>query len=210
MLISRAFSCRRFEMMYTSYALLALTSTVSAAPPAILRRAVNPALVPDFGVTRGIPTAQAGTCQGLNGATIPCFCPPDRQPFIDRLNQYVDAGNAFGIPVSFPEGNDGASITAQNNALVVTLQNFNNTAKGVGCPQGAAVFKQGSARSGDSGEGGSVAGGSGTAPAPNSVHSSAPVANSSAAAPMAPTGKTALAPSDAPTGNRGHRSGKGH
>ncbi|KAL8829352.1 MAG: hypothetical protein Q9191_002061 [Dirinaria sp. TL-2023a] len=136
--------------MYTSYAVLALVAIVSATPRAILRRAVNPALVPDFGVTRGIPTAQAGTCQGLNGATIPCFCPPNREPFIDRLNQYVDAGNAFGIPVSFPDGSDAASITAQNNALVVTLQNFNNTAKGVGCPQGAAVFKQGSVPSGDS------------------------------------------------------------
>lgn len=53
----------------------------------MVRRAVNEALVPDFGVTRGIPAAKAGSCQGLAGAIIPCFCPPDRQPFIDRLNQ---------------------------------------------------------------------------------------------------------------------------
>lgn len=196
--------------MHISYALLALVATVSAVPRGILRRAVNPALVPDFGVTRGIPTAKAGTCQGLNGAAIPCFCPPNRQPFIDRLNQYVDAGNAFGIPISFPDGSDAASITAQNNALVVTLQNFNNTAKGVGCPQGAAVFKQGSVPSGDSGKGGSAAGGSESAPAADGAPSSVPVASSPTAAPLTPTGSTALAPSHAPAGHQGHRSCKGH
>lgn len=196
--------------MYTSYAVLALVAIASATPRAILRRAVNPALVPDFGVTRGIPTAQAGTCQGLNGAAIPCFCPPDREPFIDRLNQYVDAGNAFGIPVSFPDGSDAASITAQNNALVVTLQNFNNTAKGVGCPQGAAVFKQGSVPSGGSGKEGSATGGSGTAPAANSTTFHVPVASSPTATPLIRAGRTALAPLHAHAGDRGHRNGKSY
>ena len=140
--------------MQYSYTLFALVATVAAAPRAIVRRDVDPALVPDFGVTPGIPsTTQPGSCQGLNGVNIPCNCPPSREAFLARLNQFVNAGTAgnSGIPISFPEGNDPASITAQNNALVNTFQNFDDAGKGQGCPQAAAVFKEGSTPSGDSG-----------------------------------------------------------
>ena len=140
-----------FTMQYL-FALFALIATIAAVPSPKVRRGINRALVPNFGVTAGTPSPkQHGSCQGLNDAVIPCFCPPSRDEFIDKLNQFVKQGTAgqSGIPITFPEGTDPASITAQNNALVNTFQNFNDTQKGVGCPQGAAVFKEGSTFVGD-------------------------------------------------------------
>ena len=98
-------------------------------------------LVPQFGVTPGNPDPnQAGSCLGLNNAAIPCFCPPPRDQFIARLNEIVAAGGAFGHPAQFPTDNSAASQAARLNALTVTMQNFNNTASGVGCPKAAANF----------------------------------------------------------------------
>lgn len=102
---------------------------------------ITDAQVPDFGVTAGVPDPkQAGSCLGLGGATIPCFCPPPRDEFIARLNEVVAAGNAFGHPAVFPTDNSAASAAARKNALIVTMQNFNGTASGVGCPSKAANF----------------------------------------------------------------------
>ena len=99
-------------------------------------------LVPQFGVTPGIPDPnQAGSCLGFNNAVIPCFCPPPRDQFIDRLNEIVAAGQAFGHPAQFPTDDSAASQAARLNALTVTMQNFNNTASGVGCPKAAANFQ---------------------------------------------------------------------
>ena len=102
---------------------------------------VPDSLVPQFGVTPGIPDPnQAGSCLGFNNAAIPCFCPPPRDQFIDRLNEIVAAGQAFGHPAQFPTDDSAASQAARLNALTVTMQNFNNTASGVGCPKAAANF----------------------------------------------------------------------
>jgi len=140
--------------MQHSFALLALVAIVTAAPRSIVRRDINRALIPNFGVQRGTPSAKhPGNCRGLHDAPIPCFCPPDRDPFIAKLNQFVAAGKAgkSDVVISFPEGNDPASIAAQNHALITTMQNFNDTLPGVGCPSAAAVFKEGKAPSGDAG-----------------------------------------------------------
>ena len=140
--------------MQYSYALFALVATVAAVPHALVRRAINPILVPDFGVTAGVPsTTQPGSCQGLNGVNIKCTCPPPRQQFLAKLNQFVGQGTAgkSGEPISFPEGNDPASIALQNHALIITMQNFDDTVKGEGCPAAAAVFKEGTTPSGDAG-----------------------------------------------------------
>ena len=134
--------------------LLALIATVIAAPPPLVQHDINRALIPNFGVQRGIPSAtHPGNCQGLHDASIPCFCPPDRDPFIAKLNQFVAAGKAgkSNVVISFPGGSDPASIAAQNHALITTMQNFNDTSPGVGCPSAAAVFKEGKVPSGDAG-----------------------------------------------------------
>ena len=102
---------------------------------------ITDAQVPDFGVTAGVPDPkQPGSCLGLGGATIPCFCPPPRDEFIARLNEVVAAGNAFGHPAEFPTDDSAASAAARKSALIVTMQNFNGTASGVGCPSKAANF----------------------------------------------------------------------
>lgn len=178
--------------------LVALVAVASALPRPIVRRDVNPALVPDFGVTPGIPSpSQPGSCQGLTAAPIQCNCPPTREVFLAKLNKFVAQGNVFGIPISFPEGDDPDSITAQNNALVNTLQNVDETTKGKGCPQGAAVFKQGATRSGDAGNAG------GAAAAPATPVSPAPAAGQPAAgAQPAAVSSSALAPPA-----NGHRRG---
>lgn len=140
--------------MQHSFTLLALIPLAAAAPAPIVQHDISRALIPNFGVQRGVPSAtHPGNCQGLHDAPIPCFCPPDRDPFITKLNQFVTAGKAgkSNVVISFPEGNDPASIAAQNHALITTMQNFNTTSPGVGCPAAAAVFKEGKILSGDAG-----------------------------------------------------------
>ena len=80
----------------------------------------------------------------MNGIKIPCSCPPDRNQFIDLLNQNVNAGFVINNPavtgVTFPEDNSKASQLARLNAATVTLQNIHGP--GVGCPAVATVYGQ--------------------------------------------------------------------
>ena len=95
-------------------------------------------LVPNFGITPGVDDPlQAGSCLGVDNAAIPCFCPPPRDEFIERLNETVAAGNAFGIPARFLTHNSTASQEARKNAFIVTMQNFDNAGLGIGCPKAA-------------------------------------------------------------------------
>jgi hypothetical protein len=113
-------------------------SSLSAAP---LKRAVDPALVPEFGVEAGQNPTGTGDCDGINGIKIPCACPPDRDAFIESLNRNVDAGKAVNNPsvaVSFPTGNSKADKIARIQASIVTLQNLNGV--GVGCPAASTTF----------------------------------------------------------------------
>jgi len=117
------------------------------APPAAAGNlAVDPALVPQFGITPGVNPTGTGNCQGTNNAQgvpieIPCSCPPDRKAFINSLSANVAAGHAIHNPsvaVSFPTGNDKASEIVRIQAAIVTLQNLNGP--GVGCPVASSTY----------------------------------------------------------------------
>jgi hypothetical protein len=52
-----------------------------------VRRDVDPALVPEFGVQAGVNPTGTGDCDGITNAAgqvvkIPCSCPPDRATFL--------------------------------------------------------------------------------------------------------------------------------
>lgn len=99
---------------------------------------VNPAQVPQFGVTAG-QDPRGGTCAGIKAVRIPCTCPPSRDAFIAKLNQFVRAGNAFGTPTPFPTDNSAASQSTRIETSIITLQNFNG-APGKGCPAASTTF----------------------------------------------------------------------
>ena len=104
--------------------------------------AIDPTLVPEFGIVPGIPsTSQLGSCQGANGINIPCPCPPDRNAFIQRLEQFASVGMAFDVPLNFSTDIGDMSYATQLDrvdACLITLQNFDNTVKGAGCPAASA------------------------------------------------------------------------
>jgi len=60
---------------------------ISAAPSSfIVKRDVDPSLVPDFGHQAGLNSTAAG-CDGIRNdegkvIKVPCFCPPPREDFI--------------------------------------------------------------------------------------------------------------------------------
>jgi len=120
--------------------------SVSAAPLKLSRRAVDPALVPEFGHAAGLNPTGTGDCDGIPNAQgvpikIPCSCPPDRNAFIASLNANVAAGHAVKNPtisVSFPTDDSKASKLARINTALVTLQNLNGP--GVGCPAVSTTF----------------------------------------------------------------------
>ncbi|KAJ4422698.1 hypothetical protein N0V82_002595 [Gnomoniopsis sp. IMI 355080] len=158
---------------FTSFLLLALSATALAFPTQPGRRttcdgtstspsaapvaaagsnstttsgAINPALVPDFGVVAGTNEGaqQAGSCDGFAAATnakvlIPCTCPPSRDSFLAALNKNVAAGQVQGTPVKF-NNNAADQSTATNQqrgtAMLVTLQNLFGPGKG--CPAASA------------------------------------------------------------------------
>lgn len=103
--------------------------------------AIDPALIPDFGVVRGVDrdAVQIGSCSGSNGSKvvlIQCSCPPDRDVFLQRLSEAVAAGESEGVPVSFNNDASDTSPEAQREratAGIIVLQNFNGK-KASGCP----------------------------------------------------------------------------
>ncbi|KAI0761557.1 hypothetical protein BD413DRAFT_240144 [Trametes elegans] len=122
----------------------AIAASVSSRP--LLRRDVNASLVPEFGVQSGVNPDGTGNCDGINGPDgkpilIPCACPPNRDEFIQLLNENVNAGfvvNNPSVGISFPEDGSQASQLARLNAATVTLQNIHGPGKG--CPQAATTF----------------------------------------------------------------------
>ncbi|KAF9040820.1 hypothetical protein BJ165DRAFT_1492422 [Panaeolus papilionaceus] len=121
----------------------ATVSLVSAAPieHRFMKRAVDPSLVPQFGIEPGQNPTGTGDCDGVNGIKIPCSCPPNRDDFINSLNANVDAGHAVNnpsVPVSFPADDSKASQLTRMQAALVTLQNLNGP--GVGCPAASTTF----------------------------------------------------------------------
>ncbi len=103
---------------------------------------IDAELVPTFGIVAGVPSvSQLGSCQGADGIDIPCGCPPNMAPFIQRLEQFTAAGEAFDVPLTFSKDSTDMSPATQLdrvNACIITLQNFDNTVKGAGCPAASA------------------------------------------------------------------------
>jgi hypothetical protein len=130
-------------MKFTNAAIslaLVSASSVFAVP---MKRAVDPALVPQFGIKAGVNPTGTGDCDGVNGIKIPCACPPDRGAFIKALNDNVNAGKAVnnpGLPaaVTFPTGNSKGDQLARIQASLITLQNLNGPGKG--CPAASTTF----------------------------------------------------------------------
>jgi len=131
------------KFCYRSITLLTLVAVVSAAP---FKRAVDPALVPEFGHQAGLNPTGTGDCDGIPGPNgqpikIPCSCPPDRAAFIASLDANVEAGRAVNNPsvtVSFPTDDSKASRLARMSAALVTLQNLRGP--GAGCPASSTTF----------------------------------------------------------------------
>lgn len=104
---------------------------------------IDPSLVPDFGITPGIPsTNQPGSCQGNNNVNIPCDCPPSKADFIDVLEKFNARGNIFGSPFNFDTNTADRSPATQLSrvsAAIVALQNFDDASIGQGCPAGGSA-----------------------------------------------------------------------
>jgi len=121
-------------------------SFIIVATAAPLKRDVDPALVPDFGVQAGVNPTGTGDCDGItndagNVVKIPCSCPPDRDAFLQSLNANVAAKKVVNNPsvsVSFPTDNSKASRLTRIEAALVTLQNLKGP--GVGCPAASTTF----------------------------------------------------------------------
>lgn len=69
--------------------------SVSAAPLKLSRRAVDPNLVPQFGISAGVNPTGTGDCDGVTNAAgvvvkIPCSCPPNRDDFIAVSSCFPD------------------------------------------------------------------------------------------------------------------------
>jgi len=138
------------KFIYAVIALSAIVSSVSATPTLLkklMKRDVNPNLIPQFGVSPGVNPSGTGDCDGVQGPNgkaikIPCSCPPDRNQFIADLNANVAAGHCTNNPAvavpAFPEDDSSASQLTRLHIATVTLQNLRGP--GQGCPQASTTF----------------------------------------------------------------------
>lgn len=122
------------------------SSTIFVLPVAIISASViptgsiEPSLVPDFGLIAGQDPNGSGSCAGANNILIPCFCPPNREEFIDKVNSAVASGNFLGTPVTFnvdPLAQSNKDKFDRATTCLIVLQSFNGT-RGVGCPAASA------------------------------------------------------------------------
>ncbi|KDQ31359.1 hypothetical protein PLEOSDRAFT_1088737, partial [Pleurotus ostreatus PC15] len=127
-----------------AFTVAAILAPVYSLP---IKRAIDPALVPDFGHAAGVNPTGTGDCDGaVNDASgkpikVPCACPPDRNSFIQALDANVAAGKAVNNPsvkVTFPTDNSKESQITRINAALVTLQNLNGPGKG--CPASSTTL----------------------------------------------------------------------
>ncbi|KAF2178774.1 hypothetical protein K469DRAFT_695106 [Zopfia rhizophila CBS 207.26] len=69
--------------MHSSTILALLMAIVSASViPTVL---IDLSLIPAFGLAAGQDPNGSGSCVGANNILIPCFCPPDREEFIEKI-----------------------------------------------------------------------------------------------------------------------------
>jgi hypothetical protein len=71
--------------------ILALLTIASASVIPIAR--IDTSLIPEFGLQAGLDPNGSGSCVGANNILIPCFCPPDRNKFIERVMSAVANGD---------------------------------------------------------------------------------------------------------------------
>ncbi|KAF2007870.1 hypothetical protein P154DRAFT_419336 [Amniculicola lignicola CBS 123094] len=107
---------------------------------------IDPSLIPAFGVTAGQNPDGSGRCDGANNILIPCFCPPNREAFIEKVNSAVALGNFLGTPVTFnvdPLAQSNKDKFNRATTCLIILQSFNST-HSVGCPTASApiIFNQ--------------------------------------------------------------------
>jgi hypothetical protein len=95
-------------------------------------REVDKTLVPEFRVVRGTDpdVLQISSCNRFNRqlVLIPCACPPDRNLFINALNNALEVGKVKGELITF--SNDVSDQSEATNkqratACVIVLQSFN-------------------------------------------------------------------------------------
>jgi len=138
------------KFIHAVLAFSVIVSLVSATPTPhkwFMKRDVNANLIPQFGVTPGIPLANSASCAGINGPNnvpiaIPCQCPPNREQFIADLNANVAAGHcinntAVSVP-AFPTDDSPQSQLLALHIATITLQNLQGPGKG--CPQSSTTW----------------------------------------------------------------------
>ncbi|KAJ7908436.1 hypothetical protein B0H13DRAFT_2233257 [Mycena leptocephala] len=117
----------------------ALSLTVSAISSQA--QGVDPTLVPEFSVIRGVNRSSTGDCNGVGGIRIPCSCPPDRTSFIASLSANVAAGHATNnpsFPAPWPTDPSVGSEIARVQTCILSLQNLFGPGKG--CPAESTIF----------------------------------------------------------------------
>ncbi|KAF2763175.1 hypothetical protein EJ05DRAFT_472094 [Pseudovirgaria hyperparasitica] len=102
---------------------------------------IDLALIPDFGITAGNPLPGTSDCIGsVPGVPIPCTCPPSKEAFAAKLQEFLAAGQTpAGAAVSFPAGNSKQDQIVRIDTALVTLQSFTGQ-PGVGCPASSTTL----------------------------------------------------------------------
>ncbi|KAK7689899.1 hypothetical protein QCA50_006538 [Cerrena zonata] len=178
-------------MKFSTFVLSAAALFAASSMSAPVRRAVDPSLVPAFGIQAGQNPTGTGDCDGVAGPDgkpikIPCACPPPRDQFLNSLNANVAAGFAVNNPsvkVSFPTDGSAASQIARIQASLVTLQNLNGPGKG--CPASSTTLLA---------QQNAVSANNAAAPAPAPANPVPPPANNAAAGAPSAADVARLAP----------------
>lgn len=114
------------------------SASASASAASGKSGSIDPSLVPEFGQQAGLHPDGTGNCKADSGTTIPCKCPPDRDAFISKLEEFVNAGSFFGLLAApFPTSNSNQDALTRIDTIISTLQNFDGSS-GAGCPAASA------------------------------------------------------------------------
>jgi hypothetical protein len=120
--------------MHSSTIFALLITVVSAST--IPTQSIDSSLIPEFGLRAGQNPNGSGSCATADNILIPCFCPPDRNEFIEKVNLAVASGNVLGTSVTFnvdPLAQSDKDKLDRATTCLIVLQSFNGT-RGVGCP----------------------------------------------------------------------------
>jgi hypothetical protein len=123
-------------MLKANFTCYILTLLTTASASSITNMSIDLNLIPMFGLKAGQSPDGSGSCATTDGKLIPCFCPPSRQEFIEKVNLAVAGGNVLGTPIAFnvdPLAQSNRDRFDRATTCLIVLQNFNGT-RGVGCP----------------------------------------------------------------------------